>query len=79
MKQNFKISILRAGLALVLGTTLGSGFSSVQAKSPADPKKVLRYAFPVLLACSIKGSIPAILSSNNQLFGERKFGSSKRL
>lgn len=47
MKQNFKLSISRMGLALLVGTTFASAVSTAIAKSPADPKKVLRYAFPV--------------------------------
>jgi ABC-type oligopeptide transport system substrate-binding subunit len=47
MKQNFKYSMPSHALALVLGTTLSLGASYTQAKSPANPNKVLRYAFPV--------------------------------
>jgi ABC-type transport system substrate-binding protein len=47
MKQNFKLSMQRTSLVLLLGTTLSLGVTITEAKSPADPKKVLRYAFPV--------------------------------
>ncbi|WP_373279052.1 ABC transporter substrate-binding protein [Acinetobacter colistiniresistens] len=47
MKQNFKLSMQHMSVALLLGTTLSLGVTITEAKSPADPKKVLRYAFPV--------------------------------
>jgi ABC-type transport system substrate-binding protein len=47
MTQNFKRSMQRTSLALLLGTTLSFGATITEAKNPADPKKVLRYAFPV--------------------------------
>ena len=47
MKQNFKYSMPSYALALLFGATLSVGTSYTQAKSPANPNKVLRYAFPV--------------------------------
>jgi ABC-type transport system substrate-binding protein len=47
MKQKFKYSMPSYAVAVLLGTTLGLGVSYTQAKSPANPNKVLRYAFPV--------------------------------
>lgn len=47
MKQKFKYSMPSYAVAVLLGTTLSLGVSYTQAKSPANPNKVLRYAFPV--------------------------------
>ncbi|RLZ07957.1 heme-binding protein [Acinetobacter sp. 2JN-4] len=47
MKQNFKLSLTRYGLAICVGLTATLSTSLLAAKSPADPNKVLRYVFPV--------------------------------
>ncbi len=47
MKQNFKISLQQYGMAVLLGTMLLGTSNGTMAKSPANPNKVLRYAFPV--------------------------------
>ncbi|ENW93547.1 ABC transporter substrate-binding protein [Acinetobacter sp. NIPH 298] len=47
MKQNFKLSLTRYGLAICVGLTATLSTSLFAAKSPADPNKVLRYVFPV--------------------------------
>ena len=47
MKQNFKLSLQQYGMAVLLGTMLIGISNGTMAKSPADPNKVLRYAFPV--------------------------------
>lgn len=47
MKQNFKLSLTRYGLAMCVGLTATLSTSLLAAKSPADPNKVLRYVFPV--------------------------------
>ena len=47
MKQNFKISLQQYGMAVLLGTISIGISNGTMAKSPANPNKVLRYAFPV--------------------------------
>ncbi|MFT4022118.1 MAG: ABC transporter substrate-binding protein, partial [Acinetobacter sp.] len=46
MEMSVKQQFQRSGMALLLGSVLLAGQQLVWAKSPADPNKVLRYAFP---------------------------------
>jgi|LULS01.1.fsa_nt_gb ABC-type transport system substrate-binding protein len=47
MKQKFKLSLPRYALALLIGSSISLSAAWSEAKSPADPNKVLRYVFPV--------------------------------
>ena len=47
MKQKFKLSLPRYALALLIGSSISLSAAWTEAKSPADPNKVLRYVFPV--------------------------------
>lgn len=47
MKQKFKLSLPRYALAFLIGSSISLSAAWSEAKSPADPNKVLRYVFPV--------------------------------